>query len=146
MTLIKYNPRNFSTQGVNRFFDNFFNDDFSYGNGLSESKSFVPQVDISESEEAFEIQFAVPGIKKEDFTLEINDGRLTVNGERKINEEKNEKNFHSIETKYGSFSRSFQLPDNINEEKIGAEYKDGILNVSVPKDEKKVLKRSISVK
>jgi len=144
MSLIKYNPRNFGTLGVDRFFSNFLNDNFL--NGESTSASFVPQVDIAETDKAFEIQFVVPGISKDSFTLELVEGRLTVSGERKFEGEKKDKNFHSVESKYGSFTRSFYLPDNISEDKVTAEYQDGILNISVPKDANKIQKRSIAIK
>lgn len=143
MTLIKYNPNRFYPSTFNSFVDRFFNDDF-IGNGTS--KSFSPQVDIAESEKQFEIQFALPGMKKEDIHIDVDGDQLTVSGERKMQNEKTEKNFHSVESYYGSFKRSFYLPDTANVEKIDASYKDGILEVIIPKDAKKENKRLISIK
>jgi HSP20 family protein len=91
------------------------------------------------------VQVAVPGLNKEDFKIEINDNYLTVSGERKFSNEKKEKNFHSIETNYGSFSRSFTLPDNADGSNIAAKYNNGILELVIPKDEKKILKQTIKV-
>ena len=145
MSLIKYNPGRYRTQGVTKFFDDLLNDGF-FTNGWSEERSFVPQVDISETDKAFELSFAVPGLDKNDLNIDLTDGVLTVSGERKFKNEKNEKNYHSVETRYGSFKRSFQLPDNVNAEKVDASYEAGILNISVPKDEKKSLKKTIAIK
>ena len=145
MSLIKYNPRRYATQGVGRIFDDLFNDKF-FNNDLNSESSFVPQVDISETDKSFELQFAVPGIEKKNLNIDLNDGVLTVSGERKFENEKNEKNYHSVETRFGSFKRSFQLPDNVNADKVDASYEAGILNVVIPKDERKIQKRTIAVK
>jgi HSP20 family protein len=144
MTLVRYNPalRNFNSRSFNNILDKFFQDTFeTNGNG----SGFVPAVDVAESEKAFELEFAVPGFNKEDFKLDYSDGQLTISGERKFQSEQKEVNYHTRETKYGSFSRTFHLPENINDDKIQAAYKDGILKVTLPKDEKKELKKSIKI-
>ena len=82
---------------------------------------------------------------KEDFNIELKDNHLTLSGERKFTEEKKEKNFQSIETQYGSFSRSFSMPENADASRINAKYNNGILEIIIPKDEKKALKTSIKV-
>jgi HSP20 family protein len=142
MKLVKYNqlepnyPATFSN-----LLDRFFND--SIGQNI---KQFTPAVDISEDENHYEIHVSVPGMKKSDFNLEVTDGRLTISGERKMEEKKEGKNFHSLETHYGSFSRSFYLPENVKEAGIAAVYEDGLLKVNLPKEEKKVNKSKIEVK
>ncbi|MFY0598166.1 MAG: Hsp20/alpha crystallin family protein [Cyclobacteriaceae bacterium] len=142
MKLVKYNQNTLpGTYGS--FIDRFFNDDF-YGGRTS--TSFSPKVDIAETKETFEIQFHVPGISKEEINIDVKDDRLTVSGERKLEKEKQEKNFHTLESHYGSFSRSFYLPDNIKLDDIEATYKDGILSIVVPKDEKKETHKTISIK
>jgi HSP20 family protein len=98
-----------------------------------------------EAEKAFEIHVAVPGMNKEDFKLDLNDSLLTISGERKFTKEKKDNSFHSIETQYGSFSRSFTLPENVDANNISAKYVNGILEITVPKDEKKTLKTTIKV-
>ena len=118
------------------FFDNFFNNEYQ--------NDFSPKVDISETDESFNFQFAVPGMNKSDLSIEINKGYLVVSGERKF-DNKNE-NFHSIENGFGKFSRSFQLPDDIDENKISASHKNGILNISVKKDAKAAIKKTIQIK
>lgn len=146
MTLIKYNPElsKFENRSFSSLLDRFFNESF---NGIGkEIQSFSPQVDIAESKQAYEIAMAVPGMKKSDFKIDLNEGRITISGERKFEEKKEEKNFHSVESHYGSFSRSFYLPDNIKEDKVEASYTDGILKIVVPKDEKKELSRTVQIK
>ncbi len=146
MTLIKYNQglSNLENKRFSNFLDRFFNE--SFNNYDNEQKSFNPQVDIAEDEKGFELSVAVPGMKKSDFKIDMADGRITISGERKLENEKKEKNFHSLETQYGSFSRSFYLPENVKEDKIEASYEDGILKVLIPKDEKKELTKTIQIK
>ncbi len=131
MTLTKYNewmPTSFSGM-----LDKFFNESLSH----SKLQNFVPQVDVVETDKHYEIHVAVPGMKKEDFKINITDNRITISGERKFSEEKKEKKFHSIETPYGSFSRTFFLPEHANKEAIEANYKEGILEIIIPKDDRK---------
>lgn len=141
MSIIRYNTNDYVPATFSSLIDRFFNDSMVRNGG----SAFVPKVDIVESPNAFEIQFAVPGLNKEDFKIELNDNLLTISGERKFTNEKNEKTFHSIETQYGSFSRSFSLPENVDASKINAKYNNGILELSIPKDEKKALKQVIKV-
>jgi HSP20 family protein len=142
MRLVKYNqldpqvPASFSGM-----LDRFFND--SFGAAL---KQFNPAVDIAEDDKSYEIHVAVPGVKKQDFKIDLIDGKLTISGERKMEEKKDGKNFHSIETQYGSFSRSFFIPEEVKVDKVEATYEDGLLKLTLPKKEKKVSKASIEVK
>lgn len=147
MSLIKYNSvvNDFVPTSFSHVIDRFFNESVARTGG-STAYSFVPKVDVFEDEKAFEVQAAVPGMNKEDFKIDINEDRLTISGERKYSKEKKENNFRSIETSYGSFSRTFTLPDNIDVNKIEASYNNGILELTLPKDEKKILKTSIHVK
>lgn len=141
MSIIRYNPNDFTPTSFSNLIDRFFNDSMQ----RSGQSTFVPKVDVIESEKAFELHVEVPGMKKEDFNVEVNDNYLTISGERKFSTEKNEKDYHSIETRYGSFSRSFTLPESVNSDKIDAKYNNGILELTIPKDEKKLLKTSIKV-
>lgn len=143
MKLVKYNNTNDYVPATwNSVLDNFLNFDFEGGR----LEKFRPSVDILENEKSFEIHLAVPGMEKEDFNLDLKDNHLIINGERKIREEKNGQNIHRMETQYGSFSRSFRLPENIDVEKISAQYIDGILEIELPKDEKKERKTTIKIK
>jgi HSP20 family protein len=141
MNLIRYRTNDYAPVSFSNLVDQFFGDTVSRTGG----STFYPKTDVAETDKAYEIHLAVPGLKKEDFALELNENFLTISGERKFNEEKKEKNFHSVETYYGSFSRSFRVPENVEASKITAAYVNGILEVTLPKDEKKVLKASIKV-
>ncbi|MGE0588197.1 MAG: Hsp20/alpha crystallin family protein [Cyclobacteriaceae bacterium] len=141
MSIIRYNPADFVPTTFSSIIDKFFNESMQ----KSGMNTFVPKVDISENDKAFELHVEVPGMNKEDFKIEVKDNYLTISGERKLSSEKREKSFHSIETSYGTFTRSFTLPENVNADKINAKYNNGILELTVPKDEKKVLKSTIKV-
>ena len=145
MSIVRYNSalNDFVPTSFSNLIDRFFNESVSRAGGSA--YSFVPRVDIIEAEKAFEIHVAVPGMSKEDFKLDLNDNLLTISGERKFTKEKKDNNFHSIETQYGSFSRAFSLPENVDAGKISAAYNNGILEITVPKDEKKTLKTTIKV-
>lgn len=134
MTLIRWNPFQdlVSIQDeMNRMFDSYF----SRKPGGGEMMIWNPVVDISETEEEITVAAEVPGIKKEDIKITIQDNVLTLSGEK--NEEKEEKNkqYHRVERSFGSFQRSFSLPSSVSADKIKAKYKDGILVVVLPKSE-----------
>lgn len=141
MSIIRYNANDFVPTSFSALVDRFLNDSITRSGG----STFVPKTDVVETANAYEVHLALPGVNKEDFNIEVNDNFLTISGERKFQNEKKEKNYHAIETHYGSFSRSFTLPENIDASKINAKYINGILEVSIPKDEKKVLKQTIKV-
>jgi len=92
-----------------------------------------PSVDISETAEEYLIRAQLPAVKKEDVHVTFEGGMITISGERRQQEEQKGEKFHRMETFYGSFSRSFTLPDSIDEAAIRAETKDGVLTVHVPK-------------
>lgn len=145
MSIVKYNSRlnAFTPTTFSNLIDNFFADSVARTGGSTHA--FVPRVDVIEEDKVFEIHVAVPGVNKEDFKIDLNDNYLTISGERKQSKEKKENFYRSFETQYGSFSRSFSLPENVDGEKITAQYSNGILVVTVPKDEKKTLKQTIKV-
>jgi HSP20 family protein len=145
MSIVRYNAalNDYVPTSFSNLIDRFFNESLSRAGGSA--YSFVPRVDIVEDEKAFQIHVAVPGVNKEDFKLDLNDSVLTVSGERKFQKEKKENNVHSLETQYGTFSRSFSLPENVDVANISAKYVNGILEITLPKDEKKILKTTIKV-
>lgn len=104
------------------------------------------RVDISEDEKALYIEAEVPGAKKEDIKLQVDDGVLTISAERKQETEEKKKNYHRVERIYGHFSRSFSLGDNIDQEHIDAKYDNGVLHVTLPKTEPVKNTKEISVK
>jgi HSP20 family protein len=104
-----------------------------------------PTVDIAETPEEFHVKAELPEVKKEDVKLSVDDGVLRLQGERKQEKEEKGKKFHRVERSYGSFLRTFVLPDNVDGTQVRAEFKDGVLNVRLPKTEKAKTK-SIEVK
>jgi HSP20 family protein len=145
MSIVRYNPNvnGFVPTSLSHLVDRFFSD--SIGRVGGSAYSFVPSVDIVENEKAFELHLAVPGMNKEDFKIEVDANVLSISGERKFSKEKKDENFHAIETQYGSFKRSFSLPEKADAASIQASYVNGILQVSIPKDEKKILKATVKV-
>ncbi|HHP7234749.1 MAG TPA: Hsp20/alpha crystallin family protein [Desulfobacterales bacterium] len=96
---------------------------------------WTPRVDIVETDKEFAIKAEIPGIKKEDVKVTVDNGILSIRGERQQEKEEKNKKFHRIERFYGSFTRSFTLPDNVDETHIEANFKDGMLTLSIPKTE-----------
>ncbi|MCF8218799.1 MAG: Hsp20/alpha crystallin family protein [Bacteroidales bacterium] len=120
--------------------ERFFNDDLMDWNltNFSGPESNMPAVNVKEDDNEFNIEVATPGLKKDDFSVSVDNGRLTISAERE--DEKKDKdeegNYTRQEFSYQSFQRSFQLPDNVvDADKIKANYNDGILNVNIPKRE-----------
>ena len=146
MTITKYNgyltdkmPQTFSTM-----LDRFFNETVNKQRQLAD---FTPSVDAFETENQYEFNVFLPGLGKEDISIDFQEGKLTIAGERKFNREENpSKKYHLLETQYGSFSRTFFLPDNVNPAQIDAQFENGILHVVIPKDEQKVKKHQIQIK
>lgn len=105
-------------------------------NGMLRVADWAPSVDISETDSAYLVKGEIPGVKKEDVKITIQDGMLTIQGERKQEKEEKGKKFHRVECCYGSFVRSFRMPDDSDESKVKAEFKDGMINVTLPKSAK----------
>lgn len=107
----------------------------------------MPAVNIREDEKNYNIELAVPGLDKKDLKIDINEDVLTVSSETKQENEESKNGYNRKEFSYTSFARNFYLPENVNREKIEASYKDGILTVSLPKqeEEKSKLARQISI-
>ena len=138
MTLIRWSPRRDLMQfpGFPEFgdlWDNFFS--LRRTGGDMENYRWAPRVNVEENDDAFELTAEVPGMKKEDINIDIRDRTLTIRGEKKIEEEKKDKNYHVCERCYGEFTRTFTLPDNVDIEKIDAKYDQGILMLTIPKRE-----------
>lgn len=105
-------------------------------NGMLAVADWMPSVDISETDAAYLIKGEIPGVNKEDVKVTIQDGMLTIQGERKQEKEEKGKKFHRVECSYGSFVRSFRVPDDADDSNVKAEFKDGMLNVTLPKSAK----------
>ncbi|MCA9809760.1 MAG: Hsp20/alpha crystallin family protein [Candidatus Dadabacteria bacterium] len=94
-----------------------------------------PSVDISENENAFVLKAELPGVNREDINIDINNKTLTLKGEKKFEEKTEKENYVRVERSYGSFSRTFALSDKVDTENVKASYKDGVLEVTLPKKE-----------
>jgi HSP20 family protein len=108
--------------------------------GMTQS-DWYPCVDVSESPEAFHIHAELPGVKKVDIKVSVHDGVLTLSGERESNHENTDDKVHRVERSYGSFSRSFSLPGYVSCEVVDANFKDGVLDINIPKEEIKTPKQ-----
>ncbi|MEW5757472.1 MAG: Hsp20/alpha crystallin family protein [Pseudomonadota bacterium] len=105
------------------------------GQEVISTSDWSPAVDISETDKEYLIKVEVPGIKKDDVKVTVHAGVLTIKGERKSEKEEKGEKFHRVERYYGSFARSFTLPENVNENRVTAEHKDGVLTVHLEKQE-----------
>jgi HSP20 family protein len=103
--------------------------------GMETLNTTVPAVNIKENETDFELELALPGFKKDDFSIEVDENILTISSEAKLESENKENNYTRREFSYSSFKRAFTLPETIDEAKINANYDSGILRLSLPKRE-----------
>ncbi len=118
--------------GLRREIDRLFEDTFGRGEGTG---SWMPAVDVRETEKQLSLEVELPGIRLEDVEITAENGILTIRGEKRGERKEGDENsrFHLVERTYGSFSRSFQLPQGLDDTKIDADYNDGILSVNIPK-------------
>ncbi|RLD59516.1 MAG: Hsp20/alpha crystallin family protein [Bacteroidetes bacterium] len=132
MSLVK-----FSNQ-MPSLFDRFLeNDLFDWTNrNYSNTNTTLPAVNIKEDKDGFEVEMSAPGLDKKDFKIELNNSVLTISSEKEIEKETKEgQQFTRREFSYQSFSRSFTLPETVENEKISAKYENGILSINIPKKE-----------
>ena len=124
-------------------FDDLFNELYSLPTSFL-SKSGVdlsPRIDISETDAAYKIEAELPGINQKEIDVKIDNNILTIKGKKEDIKEEKEKNYHLWERYYGAFQRSISLPNNIEPEKIKASFENGVLNISVPKNDKRTPKK-----
>ena len=140
MALIKFND--YVPVRFNSLVDELLNESLP---ASGSKRSYRPAADILENEAAFEINLVLPGISKKDIEININEGLLTVKTSRNDEHDGASVKFHLKETTYGTFERSFKLPENVKEDEIKANLKNGILSISIPKDKEKPLKRTIAI-
>lgn len=142
MTLVNFNNRTRNTAPYfNNVFDSLFSDALTKNKMIDKS----PNVNISETEQAYVIELAAPGLKKEDFQINLKKDTLSVWAEVKSEGTAVNKDFSRKEFDYSSFARSFNLPDSADGEKITAEYKDGILSITINKKDDSKLQKEIVV-
>ena len=131
MVITRWNP----VRGVMAFqnpFNTLFRD-LNEGEGTQDTPSFIPAVDVYEDEKKVVLKLEVPGIEEKDLDVSVEKNTLTIKGERKLEKEEKEENFHRIERRYGSFYRAFTLPTTVDTESVAASYNAGVLKVELTK-------------
>jgi HSP20 family protein len=134
MTLVKWKPQYAGMNDIDRLWSEFFS--APVGCATCEPQTQVqwsPRVDIAETDKQYEIHVELPGLEKSDISLKMEDGLLVLSGERKSETEEKERRFRRVERLYGRFERSFRLPKEADVEKIEAEFKNGLLMISIAK-------------
>jgi HSP20 family protein len=127
-------PEPFSRE-IDRVFDAFF------GQNEQSARRWVPPVDLVEAEAYFVLKADLPGLSEEDVSIEVQDGSLTISGERKAEHEERARGWYRIERAFGSFNRSLTLPDGVDADRIEASFSHGVLEVRIPKPEERKPRR-----
>lgn len=135
MNLVKWEPLR-ELEEISSRLNRIFGRETARTGAGQEMLTWTPSADISETDEAYHIKAEIPGVNKEDVKVTLQDGMLTISGERRQEKEEKNKKFHCIERSYGSFVRSFGMPEDAEESSIKAEFKDGMLNVTLAKSGK----------
>ena len=150
MTLVKFRPSsevsNFDKR-LKKFFEDFDTPFWGNWNFDVNTSVFTPRVDVTEDNENLYVEADIPGVDKKDVKVSVVGDVLTISGEKKKETKDENKNYYRLERVSGSFSRSFTLPSEIHTDKINAEFKDGVLKVTLPKtEEAKVVEKQIEIK
>ena len=122
------------TREIDRVFDAFFGQ-------TDQARRWIPPIDLVEAEDHFVLKADLPGLTEGDVNIEVQDGTLTISGERKAEHERRDKGWHRIERSFGSFNRSLTLPDGVDPDRIEASFSDGVLEVRIPKPEERKPRR-----
>lgn len=136
MAIVRWEPfRDLLT--TQKELDRLFREAFTpgFGEGEISTRTWAPPVDIFENENNIVLKAELPGVDPKDVEVRVEDNTLYLKGERKFAKETKEENYHRVERSYGSFARSFSLPNSIDADKVAAEYKDGLLTLTLPKRE-----------
>jgi HSP20 family protein len=128
-------PPGFGLFGLHREIDRLFNE-FAQGIGPSGTQNITPNIEISETDKAIEISAEMPGLERKDVEISIEDDTLTIRGEKKIEENKKDKNVQLSERSYGVFLRVLQLPPGIDPSSVQATMSNGVLKITIPKPAK----------
>ncbi len=148
MAIVRFEPFS-GVSGVQSQFDRFLREAFSpaSGSGEASTRTWAPPVDIYENGDSLVLKAELPGVNPDDVEIRVEDNTLYLKGNRKFENEVKEQNYHRVERSYGTFTRTFALPNSIDADKVGASYKDGILTLTMPKKEEakpKTIKISVS--
>lgn len=136
MAIVRWEPFRDSVASQEHF-NRLFNETFGrfLGEGEPGARTWAPAVDIFETDQNLVLKAELPGFDPKDVEVRIEDGTLYLKGERKFQSETKQQNYHRIERSYGTFSRTFTLPNSVNSDNAKAEYKDGVLTLTMPKQE-----------
>ncbi|HEX2643562.1 MAG TPA: Hsp20/alpha crystallin family protein [Thermoanaerobaculia bacterium] len=130
----RWNPAlTFNREPFFRLFDTFFNE-AGHGEEVT-TRTWMPPVDIQETEEGFRLMAELPGLTREDITITLENNVLRLTGERKFEKDVKKESYHRVERSYGTFARSFVLPQQVSSEKVQAAFENGVLTITVPKAE-----------
>jgi HSP20 family protein len=148
MAIVRWEPFR-DLLATQKEFDRLFREAFTpgFGEGELSTRTWAPPVDIFENENNIVLKAELPGVDPKDVEVRVEDNTLYLKGDRKFEKETKEENYHRIERAYGSFARSFSLPNSIDAEKVAADYKDGLLTLTLPKREEakpKTIKINVS--
>ena len=132
MTLIKWQPKPMNVfDDMDTMIHSFFNTDWNFP--VRDTQNWSPPVDVKETDNSFILTSDIPGLTKKDIKVNVANGKLSISGERTYETDQENDNYHYRERRFGTFDRSFKLPDTVDEEKISASFKNGILIVALPK-------------
>jgi HSP20 family protein len=124
---------------MDRLFDRFF--DWRPFDLTIREGEWMPAIDVSETGKEIVVKAEIPGMEAKDIDISLNGRVLTLKGEKKTEQEEKEENYHRVERRYGSFSRSFNLPADVDSAKVKATYKDGVLKLNLPKTKEQTVKK-----
>ena len=132
MTLIKWQPKPMNVfDDMDTMIHSFFNTDWNFP--VRDTRNWSPAADVKETDNSFVLTADIPGLTKKDIKVNVANGKLSISGERTYETDQENDNYHYRERRFGTFDRSFKLPDTVDEEKISASFKNGILIVALPK-------------
>jgi HSP20 family protein len=143
MNLIRYNPNRWIDFPLDRFFEDFWGRTAPVAQAAD--AAWAPRVDVREEKDAVYLTAELPGVSKDALNVELENGVLTISGEKRAEQTETEAGFYRSERVYGSFKRSFHVPDTVDGDKIEAEYADGVLRLTLPK-RPEAAPRQISIK
>ena len=139
MTLIKWQPKPMNVfDDMDSMIHSLFNTDWNFP--AQNTQDWSPDVDVKETSNSFLLSADIPGLTKKDIKINVANGRLSISGERSLETVQKNDNYHYRERRFGSFDRSFYLPDTIFEDNISASFKNGILSIQLPKHEVEIPK------
>ena len=139
MTLIKWQPKPMNVfDDMDTMIHSFFNTDWNFP--VRDTRNWSPAVDVKETDNSFVLTADIPGLTKKDIKVNVANGKLSISGERSYETDQENDNYHYRERRFGTFDRSFNLPDTVDEENISASFKNGILSIRLPKHEVEIPK------